>query len=136
MTGHVCLRKAPCNLGPIANIQGTTSLSKNALAVSRSQPSEAGELRDGLYASLEGQALSAAAQALIDGVCERLLPQLTRAEAGRAPKTGRKKLTVAISAFLADLLTANGGWVYRSLKRDGFTGSRVGAATFIPLQQA
>jgi len=113
-------------------------LSKNALAeaVSRSEPSEAGELRDATFASLEGRACTEAAQALTDDVYERVLPQLIRAEASGTAKTNRKKLKVAISAFLADLLTANGGWVYRSLKRDGFSGSRVGAATFIPLQQA
>ena len=120
----------------IANIQGTASLSKNALAVSRSQPSEAGELRDATFASLEGQACTEAAQALTDAVYERVLPHLIRAEAIGTPKTNRKKLKVAISAFLADLLSADEGWVFRSLKKDGFTGGRVGAAAFISLQQA
>jgi hypothetical protein len=61
---------------------------------------------------------------------------LIRAEASGTPKANRKKLKVAISAFLADLLSSNGGWVFRSLKKDGFTGGRVGAAAFISLQQA
>jgi hypothetical protein len=111
-------------------------VSKNALAVSRSQPSEAGELRDATFASLEGQACTEAAQALTDAAYELVLPQLIRAEARGTAKTNCKKLKVAISAFLADLLSADGGWVFRSLKKDRFTGGRVGAAAFISLQQA
>ena len=68
-------------------------------------------------------------------VNEQVLRELARAEAAGAAKTNRKKLKPAIAAFLADLLGTEGKWVYRSLKKDSFTGP-VGARAFLPLQQA
>ena len=91
-------------------------------------------MRDATFASLEGRACTEASQALTEAVNEQVLLQLARAEADGATKTNRKKLKPAIAAFLADLLTANGEWVFRSLKTDGFTGGRVGARVFLPLQ--
>ena len=112
-------------------------MSKNALAAaSRREPSDAEELRDATFASLEGRACTEASQALTKALNERVVHQLTRAETTGAAKTNRKKLKLAIGAFLADLLSANGKWVYRSLKRDSFTGGPVGASAFIPLQEA
>lgn len=93
------------------------------------------ELRDATFASLEGHAGTEAAQALTEAVYEQVLHQLTRAESAGAAKTNRKKLKPAIAAFLADLLGTEGKWVYRSLKKDSFTGP-VGARAFLPLQQA
>ena len=37
---------------------------------------------------------------------------------------------------MADLLSSKGKWVYRSLKKDGFSGGPVGVHAFLPLQQA
>jgi hypothetical protein len=112
-------------------------LSKIGLAaVGPSASSEAGELRDAIFASLEGHACTEASQALIEAVNEQVLSQLAQAEAGGAAKTNRKKLKPAVAAFLADLLSAKGKWVYRSLKTDGFTGGPVGARVFLPLQEA
>lgn len=62
--------------------------------------------------------------------------QLAHREFFGEPKKHRKKLKPAIGAFLADLLSAEGNWVYRSLKTDGFTGAPVGARVFISLQDA
>ena len=110
---------------------------KQALtAVPQAETSKADELRHATFASLEGHACTEAAQALTKALNERVVHQLTRAETTGAAKTNRKKLKLAIGAFLADLLTPNGKWVYRSLKRDSFTGGPVGASAFIPLQQA
>jgi hypothetical protein len=111
-------------------------LSKHALtAVPETEAANGTELRDATFASLEGQACTEAAQSLTEAVYEQVLHRLARAESEGAAKTNRKKLTLATGAFLADLLTAKGAWVYRSLKKDGFTGS-VGARAFLPLQQA
>ena len=109
---------------------------KHALtAVPQDETSIAEELRDATFASLEGNACTEASEVLIEALNEQVVQQLTRAEATGAAKTNRKKLKLAIAAFLADLLTANGKWVYRSRKRDGFTGA-VGVRAFLPLQQA
>jgi len=106
-----------------------------AEAVSQVEKSKADELRDATFASLEGHSCTEASQALTEAVNEQVLQQLAHAEANGAAKTNRKKLKLAIAALLADLLTANGKWVYRSLKKDHFTGA-VGARAFIPLQHA
>lgn len=82
------------------------------------------ELRDG-HASTD------AAQALTEAVNEQVQQQLAHREFFGEPKKHRKKLKPAIGAFLADLLSAEGNWVYRSLKTDGFTGAPVGARVFI-----
>jgi hypothetical protein len=117
--------------------QGKDTVSKHALgAIPRGDVSKADELRDATFASLEGHAITEASQALTEAVNEQVLHHLARAEASGAAKTNRKKLKVALAAFLADLLSANGKWVYRSLKRDGFTGGPVGGNSFIPLQEA
>jgi len=101
-------------------------LLKHALsAVAETQASNGAELRDATFASLEGHPCTEAAQALTEAVYEKVLHQLARAEATGAAKTNRKKLKLAIAAFLADLLTANSKWVFRSLKTDGFTGAPV-----------
>lgn len=111
-------------------------MSKHALAaVPQADTSKADELRDATFASLEGRACTEASHALTEAVNEQVLHQLASAEAGGAAKTNRRKLKVAIGAFLADLMSAHGKWVYRSLKKDGFTGV-VGARAFIPLQLA
>lgn len=94
------------------------------------------DLRDATFASLEGRASTAAARALTEDVYERVVRQLEHAEATGEPKANRRKLKLATEAFLADLLTASGGWVHRSLKRDAFTGGVVGATAFKPLQLA
>jgi hypothetical protein len=99
------------------------------------EASNGAELRDATFASLEGRACTEAAQALTATVNEQVLRELARAEAAGAAKTNRKKLKPAIAAFLADLLGTEGKWVYRSLKKDSFTGP-VGARAFLPLQQA
>jgi hypothetical protein len=104
-------------------------------AVPQAETSKADEWRDATFASLEGNACTEASEVLIEALNEQVVQQLTRAEATGAAKTNRKKLKLAIAAFLADLLTANGKWVYRSRKRDGFTGA-VGVRAFLPLQQA
>jgi hypothetical protein len=112
-------------------------VSKRTLtAVPKGDILEADELRDATFASLEGHACTEASQALTEAVNEHVVHQLACAEADGATKTNRKKLKFAIAAFLADLLSANGKWVYRSLKTDGFTGAPVGARVFIPLQYA
>jgi hypothetical protein len=105
-------------------------------AVSQVETSKAKELRDATFASLEGHACTEASQALTEAVNEQVLRQLVHAEANGTAKTNRKKLRPATAAFLADLLTAKGKWVYRSLKTDGFTGAPVGARVFLALQQA
>ncbi|MCA6118130.1 hypothetical protein J6524_25105 [Bradyrhizobium sp. WSM 1738] len=105
-------------------------------AVPETEASNGAELRDATFASLEGHACTEAAQALTEAVYEQVLHQLARAEATGAAKTNRKKLKLAIAAFLADLLTTNSKWVFRSLKTDGFTGAPVGARVFLPLQLA
>jgi hypothetical protein len=111
-------------------------VSKHALAaVPQAETSKAHELREATFASLEGHACTEASHALTEAVNEQILHHLARAEADGATKTNRKKLKPAIAAFLADLLSASGKWVYRSLKRDGFTGA-VGARAFIHLQLA
>ncbi|WP_439399517.1 hypothetical protein ACRQ5Q_19370 [Bradyrhizobium sp. PMVTL-01] len=108
---------------------------KNALsAAPETEASNGDELRDATFASLEGHAGTEAAQALTEVVNEQVLKQLAHTEFFGEPKTHRKKLKPAIAAFLADLLSADGKWVYRSLKKDGFTGAPVGARVFIPLQ--
>jgi hypothetical protein len=112
-------------------------VSKHALAaVPQAETSKADELRDATFASLEGHAFTEASQALTEAVNKEVLHYLARAEASGAVKTNRKKLKLAVAAFLADLLSADGKWVYRSLKRDGFTGGPVGGNSFIPLQEA
>ena len=88
------------------------------------------ELRDATFASLEGHPCTEAAQALTEAVNELMLHQLAHAEFNGEPKTNRNKLKPAIAAFLADLLSAEGKWVYRSLKKDSFTGP-VGARAFL-----
>lgn len=109
----------------------------HALAVApETETSNGAELRDATFASLEGYACTEAAQALIEAVNEQVLYQLASLEAAGGTKTNRKKLRQAIGAFLTDLLLADGKWVYRSLKKDGFTGAAVGARVFLPLQQA
>jgi hypothetical protein len=116
-----------------------TTLSKHAHALAvapDTETSNGAELRDATFASLEGHACTEAAQALIEAVNEQVLQQLSRSEAEGAAKTNRRKLRQAIGAFLADLLLANGKWVFRSLKKDGFTGAAVGARVFLPLQRA
>lgn len=104
-------------------------------AVAEAQPSNGAELRDATFASLEGHPCTEAAQALTEVVNEQALHQLVHAEFLGEPKTNRNKLKPAIAAFLADLLSAEGKWVYRSLKKDSFTGP-VGARAFLALQQA
>jgi hypothetical protein len=111
-------------------------VSKYALTALQAETSKADELRDARFASLEGHACTEASHALTEAINERVVHQLVRAEASGSAKANRKKLKMAIAAFLADLLTANGKWVYRSLKTDGFTGAAVGARVFLPLQQA
>ena len=118
-----------------SNEREKTTLSKHALtAVPETEAANGAELRDATFASLEGQACTEAAQSLTEAVYEQGLHRLARAEAEGAAKTNRKKLKLATGAFLADLLSAKGEWVYRSLKKDGFTGAPVGARAFIPLQ--
>jgi hypothetical protein len=99
------------------------------------ETSEADELRDATFASLEGRAFTEASHALTEAVNEQVLHYLARAEATGAAKTNRKKLKLAVAAFLADLLSAPRGWVYRSLKKEGFT-SPVGRRALIPLQES
>ncbi|MGO4511572.1 hypothetical protein AB4Z51_31645 [Bradyrhizobium sp. 2TAF36] len=94
------------------------------------------ELRDATFASLEGYPCTEAAQALTEAVNEQVLHQLAHAEFGGEAKANRNKLKPAIAAFLADLLSAEGKWIYRSLKKDSFTGPGVGARAFLALQQA
>jgi hypothetical protein len=109
---------------------------KHALSTAtETEASNGDELRDATFASLEGHPCTEAAQALAEAVNELVLHQLAQAEASGEPKTNRKKLKPAIAAFLADLLSAEGKWVFRSRKRDRFTGA-VGARAFLPLQQA
>ena len=111
-------------------------MSKHELAVVPETEAPNGtELRDATFASLEGRACTDASQALAEAVYEQVLHSLKRAEAAGAAKTNRKKLKTAIGAFLADLLGAEGSWVYRSRKKDGFTG-QVCARSFLPLQHA
>jgi hypothetical protein len=113
-------------------------VSKHALTavLEETEASKGAELRDAIFASLEGNACTEASQALTEALNEQVVQQLTRAEATGAAKTNRKKLKLAIAALLADLLSANGEWVYRSRKKDSFTGAPVGARVFIPLQDA
>jgi hypothetical protein len=119
------------------NKRKKTTVSKHALTTSsQAETSEADELRDATFASLEGHACTEASQALTEAVNEQVVQQLALTEANGDAKTNRRKLKLAIAAFLADLLSANGKWVYRSLKTDGFTGAPVGARVFLPLQQA
>jgi hypothetical protein len=94
------------------NITTARVTSASALAVPGSGSSEADELRDARFASLEGRACTEASQALTVAIYDLVLPGLARAEANGATKTNRKKLQVAISAFLADLLsrTATGSF--------------------------
>ncbi|UQR59905.1 hypothetical protein LRP30_22940 [Bradyrhizobium sp. C-145] len=110
---------------------------KHALsAAPETEASNGDELRDAAFASLEGHAGTEAAQALTEAVNELVLNQLAHTEFFGEPRANRKKLKPAIAAFLADLLSAEGKWVYRSLKKDSFTGPGVGARAFIALQQA
>jgi hypothetical protein len=119
-----------------SNEKRKTALPTHALeAVPATEASNGAEWRDATFASLEGQACTEAAQSLTEAVYEQVLHQLARAEAAGAAKTNRKKLKLTTGAFVADLLTAQGKWLYRSLKKDGFTGP-VGARSFLPLQQA
>jgi hypothetical protein len=112
-------------------------VSKHArAAVPQPVPSKADELRDATFASLEGRAITEASHALVGVVFEQVLHYLARAEANGAAKTNRRKLKLAVAAFLLDLLSANCKWVYRSLKRDGFTGGPVSANSFVALQEA
>jgi hypothetical protein len=113
-----------------------TTVSKHAHApIPNAETSEADELRDATFASLEGRAFTEASQALTEAVNEQVLHYLARAEATGAAKTNRKKLKLAVAAFLADLLSAPRGWVYRSLKKEGFTGP-VGRRALVPLQES
>jgi hypothetical protein len=112
-------------------------VSKQALAaVLQAETSKADELRDATFASLEGHAYTEASHALTGAVYEQVLHYLARAEGSGAVKTNRKKLKLAVAAFLADLLSANSKWIYRSLKRDGFTGGPVGVQAFLAVQEA
>ncbi|MGY3550238.1 hypothetical protein [Bradyrhizobium sp. USDA 4469] len=105
-------------------------------AVPETEASNGTELRDATFASLEGHASTEAAQALTEAVNEQVLRLLAHREFFGKSKANRNKLKPAIAAFLADLLSAEGNWVYRSLKTDGFTGAPVGARVFISLQDA
>ncbi|MDN4988990.1 hypothetical protein QY049_38250 [Bradyrhizobium sp. WYCCWR 13022] len=110
---------------------------KNTLpAAPETEATMGDELRDATFASLEGHPSTAAAQALTEAVNEQVLQLLAHTEFFGEPKRNRKKLKPAIAAFLADLLSAEGKWVYRSLKKDSFTGAVIGAKAFVPLQQA
>ncbi|MET4717411.1 hypothetical protein ABIF63_001517 [Bradyrhizobium japonicum] len=109
---------------------------KHALsAATGTEASNGAELRDATFASLEGHPCTEASQALTEAVNEQVLHLLAHKEFFGEAKTNRNKLKPAIAAFLADLLSAEGKWVYRSLKKDSFTGP-VGARAFLPLQQA
>jgi hypothetical protein len=112
-------------------------LLKHALsAVPETEASNGTELRDATFASLEGHPCTEAAQALTEAVNEQVLHLLAHTEFFGERKANRNKLKPAIAAFLADLLSAEGKWVYRSLKKDSFTGPGVGARAFLALQQA
>lgn len=118
--------------------QGSRILRKNAVTrAAQFKGSEADDLRNATFASLEGHACTDASLALTDTVFGLVVAELVLLEArGDFKKTHRMKLKLAVSAFLADLLTAGGGWVHRSSKKDRFTGGPVGVAAFHPLQQA
>lgn len=120
---------ARCSHGEGYKRKNTTLLKHTLSAAPETEASIGDELRDG-HASTD------AAQALTEAVNEQVQQQLAHREFFGEPKKHRKKLKPAIGAFLADLLSAEGNWVYRSLKTDGFTGAPVGARVFISLQDA
>jgi len=96
--------------------------------------SEAAAWRDATWASLEGNASTEASRAFTEAVYALSVQELERGEATGNTKTNRKKLRLAVAAFLADLLSAPREWVYRSLKNTSFTGP-VGRRSFFPLQR-
>lgn len=86
-----------------------------------------------IYATLLDRPASGVAVSL----CEELLDGLLRDKQKRNP---RAKQRVAFGALIADLLhrdpADNGGWLYRSLRPEGFTGEAIGYRVFRPIVEA
>jgi hypothetical protein len=100
------------------------------------------ELDDALYAVLLSRAHSDQARALVDIVATLVIEQEVAA-GNRTNKRDKKKtsLASAVERLLADLLQAqasetNKGYVFRSLRPEGFTGQAVSYRTFKSLVDA
>jgi hypothetical protein len=100
------------------------------------------ELDDALYAALLSRAHSDQARAIVDAVAKSIAErELTGGS--RANKRDKKlgALRLAVETFLADLLQAHSsqkakGYVYRSIRPNGFTGQAVTYRTFRSLTNA
>jgi hypothetical protein len=100
------------------------------------------ELDDALYAALLSRAHSDEARTVVDTVT-KIVAEHELAGGTRTNRRDKKQaaLRLAVEALLADLLQAQAsekakGYVYRTVRPEGFTGQRVGYRTFKSLVDA
>lgn len=90
------------------------------------------DLSKALYASLLDRPSSDLAISLCDGLLTKLLHQQT--------KKLRPKQKTAFGALIADLLqrdpSDHGGWLYRAMRVDSFTGEAIGYKVILPIFKA
>src|ERR1039458_5287042 len=93
-------------------------------------------LRDASYAALNCRAVTENAHALVSALYERVTThEKTTGKRRNARVTKADAYKKAIEGFVGDLLLAQarekgGGWVYRSTRRESFTGDAVSYRQF------
>jgi hypothetical protein len=98
------------------------------------------QLNNARYASLTSRAVTDAARRLIDGLIEtvEMGEEYRKSRKNKRSEKARYALRRAMEGFVGDLLRAyadekSGGWVYRSLKANSFSGDQISYRHFLPV---